>query len=87
MTPPSSSIVPPDGGGTAIISLSSLAATNSVHMALVFNGVFVPSDVADVPLAVRLEDNEQIIHEEVGPDLNGFLFPTYNLFFLDHSGD
>ncbi|KAK6620324.1 hypothetical protein RUM44_006725 [Polyplax serrata] len=65
LTPPYSDLVEPDGGGTAIIS--TLASPPTVHVSLVFNGVFLPDDVADVPLTVRLENTEKgyVIFEEI----------------------
>lgn len=51
-------------GGTAIVSASSSAP--SIHISVVFNGVFSPDDVVDIPLIVRLEsqDKQQIVLEE-----------------------
>lgn len=65
LTPPYSELVEPDSGGTAIIS--TLASPPTVHISLVFNGVFLPDEIADVPLNVRLENTEKghVIFEEV----------------------
>ncbi|XP_058127543.1 dorsal-ventral patterning protein Sog [Anopheles ziemanni] len=53
-------------GGTAIVSTSS-GVTSSIHLTVVLNGLFAPEDIADVPLAVRLESLEkrQLILEDV----------------------
>uniref|UniRef100_A0A182J073 Dorsal-ventral patterning protein Sog n=1 Tax=Anopheles atroparvus TaxID=41427 RepID=A0A182J073_ANOAO len=53
-------------GGTAIVSTSS-GVTSSIHLTIVLNGLFAAEDVADVPLAVRLESLEkrQLILEDV----------------------
>lgn len=53
-------------GGTAIVSVSS-GATSSIHLTLVFNGLFLPQEVADVPLNIRVEslEKKQVILEEV----------------------
>lgn len=53
-------------GGTAIVSVSS-GATSSIHLTLVFNGLFLPQEVFDVPLNIRVEslEKKQIILEEV----------------------
>lgn len=45
-------------GGTAIVSTSS-GATSSIHLTLVFNGLFYYDEVADVPLNLRLESAEK----------------------------
>ncbi|XP_066589838.1 dorsal-ventral patterning protein Sog [Prorops nasuta] len=55
------------GGATAIVSASSASAP-SIHVALVFNGVFLPTDVSDVPLVVQLEHLEKdyvVLREEI----------------------
>lgn len=63
--------VEPDSGGTAIIStLASYPPyPPTIHISLVFNGVFAPDEISDVPLTVRLENSEreQVIFEEVYP--------------------
>jgi len=54
-------------GATAIVSASSASAP-SIHVSLVFNGLFLPSDVADVPLVVQLEHQEKdyvVLREEI----------------------
>lgn len=53
-------------GGTAIVSTSS-GATSSIHLTVVFNGIFNNDDIADVPLNIRLESAEkkQIILEDI----------------------
>ena len=65
LTPSYSDLVEPDSGGTAIIS--TLASPPTIHISLVFNGVFLPDEVSDVPLTVRLENSEKghVIFEEV----------------------
>ncbi|KYN31061.1 Dorsal-ventral patterning protein Sog [Trachymyrmex septentrionalis] len=54
-------------GATAIVSASSASAP-SIHVSLVFNGLFLPNDVADVPLIVQLEHHEKdhvVLREEI----------------------
>lgn len=53
-------------GGTAIVSISS-SQTPSIHIAVVFNGIFGSEEIADVPINVTLglEEKQQIIIEEV----------------------
>jgi chordin len=52
-------------GGMAIVSASS--STPSIHVSLVFNGIFSPDEIADVPLLVRLEsmEKQQVVLQEV----------------------
>lgn len=52
-------------GATAIVSASSASAP-SVHISLVFNGVFLPYDVFEVPIVVQLEhpDKEYVVFRE-----------------------
>lgn len=59
------SVVMNGAGGTAIVSASSSAP--SIHVSIVFNGIFSPDDVADVPLVVRLEslEKQQVVLQEV----------------------
>lgn len=54
-------------GATAIVSASSASAP-SIHVSLVFNGLFLPNDVAEVPLIVQLEHLEKdyvVLREEM----------------------
>lgn len=54
-------------GATAVVSASSASAP-SIHVSLVFNGLFLPNDVADVPLIVQLEHHEKdhvVLREEI----------------------
>ncbi|XP_055909088.1 dorsal-ventral patterning protein Sog [Eupeodes corollae] len=53
-------------GGTAIVSTSSGVAS-SVHLTLVFNGVFSPEEYVDAPISIRIESSErkEIILDEV----------------------
>lgn len=54
-------------GATAIVSASSASAP-SIHVSLVFNGLFLPNDVAEVPLVVQLEHQEKdyvVLREEI----------------------
>ncbi|XP_023289861.1 dorsal-ventral patterning protein Sog [Orussus abietinus] len=54
-------------GATAIVSASSASAP-SVHVSLFFNGVFLPNDVADVPIIVQLEHPDKdyvVLREEI----------------------
>jgi hypothetical protein len=59
------SLIMNGAGGMAIVSASSSAP--SIHMSLVFNGIFSPDEVADVPLVVRLEslEKQQVVLQEV----------------------
>ncbi|GFG28843.1 hypothetical protein Cfor_08461, partial [Coptotermes formosanus] len=60
------SLIMNGAGGTAIVSASSSAP--SIHVSLVFNGIFSPDEVAEVPLIVRLESLEKqqvVLQEEV----------------------
>lgn len=41
-------------GGTAIVSISSGAAS-SIHLMIIFNGIFDPEEFIDVPINVRIE--------------------------------
>jgi len=52
-------------GGMAIVS--AISSTPSIHLSLVFNGIFSPDEVADVPLIVRLEslEKQQVVLQEV----------------------
>lgn len=54
-------------GGTAIVSATSFISTPSVHISLIFNGLFLPNDVSDVPIVVQLEHAEKnhvVLREE-----------------------
>ncbi|XP_055384862.1 dorsal-ventral patterning protein Sog [Condylostylus longicornis] len=53
-------------GGTAIVSTTSGAAS-SVHLTIVFNGIFGPDDTFDVPINIRIESPErkEIILDEI----------------------
>ncbi|XP_073829379.1 chordin short gastrulation isoform X1 [Musca autumnalis] len=53
-------------GGTAIVSTSSGAAS-SMHLTLVFNGVFAPDDYVDAPVNIRIEspDRREVVLDEV----------------------
>jgi chordin len=59
------SLIMNGAGGMAIVSASSSAL--SIHVSLVFNGIFSPDEVADVPLLVRLEslERQQVVLQEV----------------------
>lgn len=51
-------------GGTAIVSTSTTISP-SIHVAIVFNGVFLPNETSNVPINVTLSlDGKQIILEE-----------------------
>lgn len=51
-------------GGTAIVSASTTISP-SIHVAIVFNGVFLPNETSNVPINVTLAlDGKQIILEE-----------------------
>lgn len=45
-------------GATAIVTASSASAP-SLHISLVFNGVFLPTEVSDVPLIIQLEHSDK----------------------------
>ncbi|GLV35923.1 short gastrulation [Carabus blaptoides fortunei] len=64
--PGSDSNVMQGAGATAIVSTSS-ASTPSIHIAIVFNGIFTAEEIADVPvnITLSLEEKQQIIIEEV----------------------
>ncbi|XP_063233432.1 dorsal-ventral patterning protein Sog [Bacillus rossius redtenbacheri] len=51
-------------GGTAIVSTKH--GTPSVHISLVFNGVFAPDEIENVPVVVRLEhpEKDHVVFEE-----------------------
>ncbi|XP_043484580.1 dorsal-ventral patterning protein Sog isoform X2 [Leptopilina heterotoma] len=54
-------------GATAIVSATSFISTPSVHISLIFNGLFLPSDIVDVPIVVQLEHAEKnhvVLREE-----------------------
>ncbi|XP_024942281.1 dorsal-ventral patterning protein Sog isoform X2 [Cephus cinctus] len=54
-------------GATAIVSASSASAP-SVHISLVFNGVFLPNDLAEVPIVVQLDHLDKdyvVLREEI----------------------
>lgn len=53
-------------GGTAIVSTSSGAAS-SMHLTLVFNGVFSPDEYIDAPVNIRIEspDRREVVLDEV----------------------
>lgn len=53
-------------GGTAIVSISTVISP-SIHLAVVFNGIFLPEEIADVPVNVTLafEDKKMILTEKV----------------------
>ncbi|KRT81479.1 hypothetical protein AMK59_5750, partial [Oryctes borbonicus] len=52
--------------GTAIVSISTVISP-SIHLAVVFNGIFLPDEIADVPVNVTLafEDKKVILTEKV----------------------
>lgn len=51
-------------GGTAIVSTSTTVSP-SIHVAIVFNGIFFPNETSNVPINVTLSlDGKQIILEE-----------------------
>ncbi|KAI4460413.1 chordin [Holotrichia oblita] len=53
-------------GGTAIVSISTVISP-SIHLAVVFNGIFLPDEISDVPVNVTLafEDKKVILTEKV----------------------
>lgn len=52
-------------GGTAIVSASTTVSP-SIHIAVVFNGIFLPDEISDVPVNIilALDEKKQIILEE-----------------------
>lgn len=59
------SILMQGSGGTAIVSTSTTISP-SMHIAVVFNGLFTPEETYDVPIKVTLAlDEKQIILEEI----------------------
>lgn len=65
-------------GGTAVVSTFS-AQTPSIHIAIVYNGIFAPDEHFDVPvnITLSLEEKQQIIIEEVR-----FFFKYYFLLYM-----
>lgn len=54
-------------GATAVVSASAASAP-SIHVLLLFNGVFFPNEIADVPIIVQLEHIEKeyvVLREEI----------------------
>ncbi|XP_066993747.1 dorsal-ventral patterning protein Sog [Anabrus simplex] len=62
-------------GGTAIVSVHS--SLHSIHISLIFNGVFLPDEVSNVPLIVRLESVQY--HELVMEELVHVTKPSHEL--------
>ncbi|CAH1121737.1 unnamed protein product [Ceutorhynchus assimilis] len=52
-------------GGTAIVSIST-TVTPSINVAIVFNGLFMPSEIANVPINITLsmDEKRQIVLQE-----------------------
>lgn len=63
--PGTNSLIMSGAGGTAIVSASTTVSP-SIHIAVVFNGIFLPDEVADVPvnITLALDEKKQIILEE-----------------------
>lgn len=55
----------PGSGGTAIVSVSTQAP--SIHMTLIFNGIFLPDETSDVPISIKLHthDKQTLVIDEV----------------------
>ncbi|KAL1138105.1 hypothetical protein AAG570_009797 [Ranatra chinensis] len=55
----------PGSGGTAIVSVSTTAP--SIHVTVIFNGLFTAADIADVPLTLKLHthDKQTLVLDEV----------------------
>lgn len=64
--PSSNSLLMAGAGGTAIVSTSTVVSP-SIHIAIIFNGIFMPDETYEVPVEVTLslEEKNQIILKEV----------------------
>lgn len=64
--PLSNSLLMAGAGGTAIVSTSTVISP-SIHIAIIFNGIFMPDETYEVPVEVTLslEEKNQIILKEV----------------------
>ncbi|KAB0795027.1 hypothetical protein PPYR_11866 [Photinus pyralis] len=63
--PGSNSLMMSGAGGTAIVSASTTVSP-SIHIAVVFNGIFLPDEILDVPVTINLslDEKKQVILEE-----------------------
>lgn len=68
--PGTNSLMMAGAGGTAIVSTSTIVSP-SIHIAIVFNGIFTPNETSDVPvdITLSLDEKKQIILQEVGTNL------------------
>lgn len=62
--PGTNSMMMAGAGGTAIVSTST-AVSPLIHVAVIFNGIFLHDDVNDVPIDITLSFDERIILQEV----------------------
>lgn len=65
--PTSNSLLMEGAGGTAIVSTSTVVSP-SIHIAIVFNGIFMPDETHEVPVEVTLsleEKNQTILKERI----------------------
>ncbi|KAL1491379.1 hypothetical protein ABEB36_011986 [Hypothenemus hampei] len=53
-------------GGTAMVSIST-SVTPSINVAIIFNGLFLPTEMADVPINITLsmDERRQVVLQEV----------------------
>lgn len=64
--PGTNSLMMAGAGGTAIVSTSTIISP-SIHIAIVFNGIFLANETADVPIDITLSfDEKKLILQEVG---------------------
>lgn len=77
--PSSNSLLMAGAGGTAIVSTSTVVSP-SIHVAIIFNGIFMPDETHEVPVEVTLslEEKNQVILKEVR---RVFLFCN-NMFYI-----
>lgn len=68
--PGTNSLMMAGAGGTAIVSTSTIISP-SIHIAIVFNGIFASDETSDVPVDVMLslDEKKQIILQEVRNDI------------------
>ncbi|XP_048522352.1 dorsal-ventral patterning protein Sog-like [Dendroctonus ponderosae] len=63
--PGSDSLSMTGAGGTAIVSIST-SVTPSINVAIIFNGLFMPAEVANIPINITLsmDERKQIVLQE-----------------------
>lgn len=64
--PGTNSLMMAGAGGTAIVSASTTVSP-SIHIAIVFNGIFLSDEISEIPINITLslDERKQIILEEV----------------------